>query len=112
MDIAHLLRFADQRATRQLAAASYEPANLAPIFAVLSSRLRTPDKWRKTYKALVVVEWLATRGSPAAATRACGMRFLLEELRTYRHVDPDTGADQGARPARAGRGGASARGES
>jgi hypothetical protein len=83
---------------RELAAASYEPANLAPIFAVLSSRLRTPDKWRKTYKALVVLEWLATRGSPAAAARACGMRFLLEELRTYRFVDPDTGTDQGARP--------------
>ena len=84
---------------RELAAATYEPANLAPIFAVLSSRLRAPPpSWRKTYKALVVLEWLATRGSPAAAQRACGMRFLLEELRTYRHVDPESGTDQGAAP--------------
>ena len=83
---------------RELAAASYEAANLAPIFAVLSSRLRAPPPaWRKTYKALVVLEWLATRGSPAAATRACGMRFLLEELRSYRYVEPESGSDRGAR---------------
>ena len=85
---------------RELAAASYEAANLAPIFAVLSSRLRAPPPaWRKTYKALVVLEWLATRGSPAAATRACGMRFLLEELRSYRYVEPESGSDKGARTA-------------
>ncbi len=84
---------------RELAAASYAPANLPPLFEVLCGRMRAGPgpKWRKVYKSLVVLEWLATRGSPAAAQRAQGLRFLLEELRGFAYVDPDTGTDHGAR---------------
>jgi epsin len=82
---------------RELAAASYAPANLPPLFEVLCARLRCRGAaWRKVYKSLVVLEWLATRGSPAAATRAQGLRFLLEELRSFQFLDPETGTDHGA----------------
>jgi hypothetical protein len=83
---------------RELAAASYGSEHLPALFDVLCARLRGARGagWRKAYKSLVVLEWLATRGSPAAAQRAHGLRYLLDELRTFQYVDPDTGVDHGA----------------
>ncbi len=80
---------------RELAAASHQDDCLAAIFSVLVTRARARGaKWRKAYKALLVLEWLATRGSAAAATRAQGMRYVVEDLMHFTWEDPDTGKDE------------------
>ena len=81
---------------RELAAASHQSECLDALFAVLSQRLgaRTSSSWRKVYKSLLVLEFLVTRGSQAAAMRGKDVRHLVRDLCDFEFTDPATGKDE------------------
>lgn len=81
---------------RELAAASHQSECLDALFAVLSQRLgaRTSSSWRKVYKSLLVLEFLVTRGSQAAAMRGKDVRHLVRDLCDFEFTDPGTGKDE------------------
>mgnify|MGYP001807149485 CR=1 FL=1 len=63
--------------------------------AVLDYRIRSPEhKWRCTYKALQVLEFLLKRGSPACLTAAAELVVPLAALANFQYVGPD-GRDYG-----------------
>ncbi|KAG2426337.1 hypothetical protein HXX76_013094 [Chlamydomonas incerta] len=78
-----------------LAELSNELDQVQIIFAVLDYRIRSPEhKWRCTYKALQVLEFLLKRGSPACLPAAAELVVPLAALANFQFVGPD-GRDYG-----------------
>jgi hypothetical protein len=84
---------------RELAAASHSDDDcLDAIFCVLELRLHAqgrPTSWRKVYKALLVLEFLVTRGSQTAARRGRALLPQVQELSAFQYTDPASGRDEG-----------------
>jgi len=81
---------------RELAAASYDAESCEAMFAVLQAALcmrRTPA-WRRPYKALLVLERLATSGSSEAVAQAKSLAPLLTRLLDFQCLDA-AGLDEG-----------------
>jgi hypothetical protein len=80
---------------RELAAASHDATCLDALFAVLSQRLSARgSSWRKVYKSLLVLEFLVTRGSQAAASRGKEVGYLVRALCDFEYTDPASGKDE------------------
>lgn len=88
---------------QELAAITSDHAEIGPILAMLARRLdSTGFEWRHVYKALTVIEYLATRGSEAFAGAARGLVPKISVLTDttgdgigFQYVDPKTHKDEG-----------------
>ncbi|KXZ54568.1 hypothetical protein GPECTOR_4g633 [Gonium pectorale] len=79
----------------ELADLSHDPDHCQVIFAVLEYRIQRPEhKWRCTYKALQVLEYLLCRGSPQCVAAASELLVPLAALANFDYVGPD-GVDYG-----------------
>jgi len=79
-------------------ATTFGPETFNQIFNVLFYRLDERDsKWRKCYKALIVLEFFLLRGDAHCINPVRIGRFApkLRELQHFRYVDPLSGRDAG-----------------
>jgi hypothetical protein len=66
------------------------------VFDTLKERIESPPpQWRKVYKALVVLEFLASRGSDAALGATQRMLGHVQRCGRFEYIEPATARDEG-----------------
>jgi hypothetical protein len=71
-------------------------ADCAVVFDTLKERIESPpSQWRKVYKALLVLEFLASRGSDAALGATQRMLGHVQRCGRFEYIEPATARDEG-----------------
>ena len=80
----------------EIVQATATAADCTVVFDTLKERIESPPpQWRKVYKALVVLEFLASRGSDAALGATQRMLGHVQRCGRFEYIEPSTAKDEG-----------------